>query len=84
VKRHCKTLSSTVRWMRTKVEVISLPLSVGVRHGSFALLGEILFATLILAQSFAVVDVRAWRVGADPIDVSRSPEPPRPGGTHRS
>jgi hypothetical protein len=45
-----------------------------------ASLGGILFATLILAQVFAVVAVRAWRAGADPIDVSRPPEPPRPGG----
>jgi hypothetical protein len=46
-----------------------------------ALLGGTLFATLILAQFFAVVAVRAWRAGADPIDVSTPPEPPRPGGT---
>ena len=44
------------------------------------MLGGILFATLILAQFFAVVAVRAWRAGADPIDVSRPPEPPRLGG----
>ena len=45
-----------------------------------ALLGGTLFAILILAQFFAVVAVRVWRAGADPIDVSTPPEPPRPGG----
>jgi hypothetical protein len=44
-----------------------------------ASLGGTLFATLILAQFFAVVAVRAWRADADPIDVSRPPEPPRSG-----